>query len=260
MKIRNGTQSSRMRQSGMTLSAGDWRTSTLFFAIRSSAAALPPSGIHVETDEPSLSLAVTLVGRSAPNCADATPPFVTCWANSEYGTSDGVDECGLKLWNTVRRTTAMITQSNRFLAMSFIVLPPNPQIRHPVIPPFKLFPARRQRVNLGAARARGLGLPHADALVPLAQAPDVRIKAFTLEKFRQERAAFFEVRPGESLGELRQVHRPRLIDGAHAGQIGGHVGKHKIHGSAIQMFFQRFQHLVLAEIAFDEIDAGDALH
>jgi len=93
-----------------------------FFASSSSRSLLPSIGTIVDTVlVPSLSLAVAFEGISALNVTDATLPLPTFWVNSEYATSDGCEARGLKLWNTVSNTTAMTTQSSRFLAMSFIM-------------------------------------------------------------------------------------------------------------------------------------------
>ena len=59
-----------------------------------------------------------------------------------------------------------------------------------------------------------------------------------MEQLDQEGAARLEVPVGEVHGQLRQVHRPRLVDRVHTTLIGGHVGQHKVHGRAVQQGFK----------------------
>jgi hypothetical protein len=53
--------------------------------------------------------------------------------------------------------------------------------------------------------------------------------------------------------------RGRVRQG-HAGQVGGHVGNHKVDLSPRQASFQLGQHRLVQEVALDEVDVGDRLH
>uniref|UniRef100_A0A0S6YXB9 Uncharacterized protein n=1 Tax=Mizugakiibacter sediminis TaxID=1475481 RepID=A0A0S6YXB9_9GAMM len=135
MKIRNGTQSSRMRSSETPLSDGSWRTCTSCLSSSGCSSSSPETGITLRSGVPSFSLPVTVVGRLALSVTLCTLLFCTCCLNSEYGMSCAALPRGLKLWNTVNSTTAMINQSSTFLAMSFIGLSlsrPAIQPRRPV--------------------------------------------------------------------------------------------------------------------------------
>ena len=123
MKIRNGTQSSRMRHIALLLSAGSWLTRTL--CERSVEIIwLSSNGATVCSGLPSLRLPAIVAGIVALIVTLATALFSTCCMNSEYDTLLVVVLRGLKLWNTAINTTAITTQSNKFLAISFMRMSP----------------------------------------------------------------------------------------------------------------------------------------
>src|SRR5450755_4526225 len=108
-----------MRHRAPLLSAASWLTWTLCersVEIRS----LSSGGAVVFSRLPSLRLPEILDGKVALIVTLATALFSTCCMKSEYDTLLGDALRGLKLWNTAISTTAITTQSNRFLAISFM--------------------------------------------------------------------------------------------------------------------------------------------
>src|SRR5690348_16026953 len=281
---RNGRYSMITRISEKPLSPGSWVTFTRCCSSRfcKSLLSVLKIGITVCRLLPSFSLPVITVGRLGLAEIEATLSFFTCCTNSVY------DICwspqvrrGLRDWYTTIRTTATISHSNAFLAMSFMggftmrvpfarVLRKNPYIpvRTSHEQPLKKqwpsaisgAPAGRQRIYLARAGARGLGFAQCHAVEPRAQAAQVFVEPCALEQFHQKRSSGFQPVAREIQRQFGEVHRARLVGIAYTADIGRHVRQHKVEPGAVQPHLQGFQNRVFTEVALDEFHPANALH